>query len=158
MKAVATRYSGRYTPPGATSALPRVSFWTIFNEPNFGENLGPQAINGSKVSVAPNMYRKLVNAGWSALHSTGHGHDTILVGGYAARGMQGGRSRRAPEGYPGNFGQTKPLLFIRTLYCVDKNNRLLRGKIARQPGRLAKVQVPEPGPVQGKRHGGPSVP
>jgi hypothetical protein len=127
MKAVARRYSGTFVPRGSGVPLPRVHFWTIWNEPNFGENLGPQAIGGSKYSVAPKLYRGLMNAGWSALMSTGHKHDTILVGGYAARGIQGGR-------FPGNFGQTKPLLFIRTLYCVDKNNRALRGNTAKQEG------------------------
>lgn len=126
MKALARRYSGTFTPLGGT-VLPRVHFWTIWNEPNFGQNLGPQAIGGSKYSVAPNMYRGLLNAGWKALQSSGHKHDTILVGGYAARGIQGGK-------YPGDFGQTKPLLFIRTLYCVDRNNRILRGRMARLQG------------------------
>ena len=127
MKAVGTRYSGHFIPAGATSPLPAVRFWTIFNEPNFGEDLGPQALGGSKVSVAPNMYRGLLNAGWNSLQATGHGHDRILIGGYAARGIQGGK-------YPGNFGQTKPLLFIRTLYCVDKSYKQLHGKLAKQEG------------------------
>src|SRR5205085_9048554 len=34
--AVALRYSGTYKPPGGTAALPRVSFWSIWNEPNLG--------------------------------------------------------------------------------------------------------------------------
>jgi hypothetical protein len=134
MQAVGTRYSGHFIPPGASAPLPRVNTWTIFNEPNFGEDLGPQAINGSKISVAPMMYRALLNSGWSALHATGHGHDTILVGGYAARGISGHATSRAPQGYPGNFGQTKPLLFIRTLYCVDKNYKHLKGTLAKQEG------------------------
>jgi hypothetical protein len=134
MRAVATRYNGHYTPAGQTSPLPRVHFWAIFNEPNFGEDLGPQAIDGSKISVAPMMYRGLLNAAWSALQSTGHGHDTILVGGFAARGISGPPSKRAPQGYPGNFGQTKPLEFIRTLFCVDSNYKELRGKSAKAVG------------------------
>ena len=56
-RAAAERYSGTYVPPGQTAPLPRVSFWAIWNEPNFGEDLGPQAVNGSTVSVAPGMYR-----------------------------------------------------------------------------------------------------
>ena len=67
MTAVAKRYSGNFTPPGGTR-LPRVRFWTIWNEPNFGQNLGPQAIGGSRYSVAPKLYRGLLNAGWKALH------------------------------------------------------------------------------------------
>ena len=58
-RAAGERYSGTYVPPGQTSPLPRVSFWAIWNEPNFGEDLGPQAIDGSTVSVAPGMYRGL---------------------------------------------------------------------------------------------------
>ena len=135
-RAVGTRYSGKY-PKGSATPLPRVSFWTIFNEPNFGEDLGPQAINGSTISVAPAMYRQLVNAGWSALQATGHTTktDTILIGELAARGL----SATAPKsqrfgGLPGAYSQTKPLIFIRTLYCVNGSYLQLRGKAASQVG------------------------
>jgi hypothetical protein len=127
MTAVAKRYNGTFIPPGFSTPLPRVHFWAIFNEPNFGEDLGPQALGGSRVPYAPMLYRKILNAGWKALHATGHGRDTILVGGYAARGIQGGK-------YPGNFGQTKPLLYIRFLYCVNKNNQQVRGRTAKSWG------------------------
>jgi hypothetical protein len=132
--AVGERYDGTFRPHGVGPALPAVRFWAIWNEPNFGEDLGPQAIDGSSVSVAPNMYRGLLNAGWSALQATGHGHDTILIGEYAARGITGGPNTHAPQGYPGNYGQTKPLIFIRTLYCVDSLYQPLRGSIARSEG------------------------
>ncbi len=134
MQAVATRYDGGFTPTGQTSPLPAVRYWAIFNEPNFGEDLGPQAINGSRVSVGPMLYRGILNAGWSALQTTGHGHDTITIGGYAARGMSGRPRAGAPQGLPGNFAQTKPLQFIRTLYCVDGNYKQLRGKFAKARG------------------------
>jgi hypothetical protein len=135
VQAVARRYDGTYPDPqDATKTLPRVSFWSIWNEPNFGEDLGPQTTNGSKVFVAPGMYRGLVNAAWQALQSTGHGHDTILIGELAARGQAGGVTRRHPQGLPGNFGQTKPLQFIRTLYCVGSRYRELRGSAARAVG------------------------
>lgn len=134
MQAVATRYDGHFTPRGQSSALPAVRFWAIFNEANFGEDLGPQAIDGSKVSIGPMMYRSLASAGWNALQSTGHQHDTIVIGEFAARGISGGPSARAPQGYPGNFGQTKPLEFIRTLYCVDAHFNQLRGNYAKQRG------------------------
>ncbi len=135
-RAVSTRYSGKYTPKGLSNPLPRVSFWTIFNEPNFGEDLGPQATNGSRTSVAPGIYRQLVNAAWSALQGTGHSTrtDTILIGETTARGISGPPSSHAPEGYPGNYGQTKPLQFIRTLYCVDANYHQLRGRTAGAAG------------------------
>jgi hypothetical protein len=132
--AVGERYDGTFTPKGASSPLPVVRFWTLWNEPNFGQDLGPQAIHGSTVSVAPAMYRGLVDAGWSALHQTGHGHDTILIGGFAARGLSARPSRTFPEGLPGNYAQTKPLQFIRTLYCVGSNFAQLRGGYARARG------------------------
>ena len=81
------------------------------------------------------MYRPIVDAGWKALHATGHGHDTILIGEFAARG-NGFRSPHPgqPQGLPGNYGQTKPLEFLRTLYCLDSSYRQLRGSAARAHG------------------------
>jgi hypothetical protein len=133
--AVATRYDGHFTPPGQSSPLPRVSFWSIWNEPNFGEDLGPQAINGSTVPVAPALYRGLLNAGWQALKSNRyHKSDTILIGELAADGLSGRPTKHAPEGYPGDLGQMKPLVFIRALYCVDNNYKQLRGSFAKARG------------------------
>src|SRR2546423_1129859 len=41
--AVGRRYSGHFVPSGAEGApLPRVRFWSIWNEPNIGEFLRPQ--------------------------------------------------------------------------------------------------------------------
>jgi hypothetical protein len=133
-RAVGERYSGTYIPPGQTSPLPRASFWAIWNEPNFGEDLGPQAVNGSTVSVAPGMYRSLASQMWNALQATEHGHDTILIGEFAPLGLSGRAGPGRPQGLPGNFGQTKPLQFLRTLYCVDSNYRELRGRAARAVG------------------------
>ena len=132
--AVGERYSGTYVPPGQSVPLPRVSFWGLWNEPNFGEDLGPQAVEHSTVSVAPGMYRNLLAAGWNALQATGHGGDTILIGEVAARGLSGPATRSHPAGLPGDFGQTKPLTFLRTLYCVDSSYRELRGAAARAVG------------------------
>jgi hypothetical protein len=133
--AIAERYDGSFTPAGASGPLPAVHFWAIFNEPNFGLDLGPQAVDGSRVATAPAMYRGLLNAAWSALRSfSAHQHDTILIGEFAARGLAGGPSRRYPGGFPGNYGQTKPLIFIRELYCVDNSYRQLRGSLAAAEG------------------------
>ncbi|MGA2925455.1 MAG: hypothetical protein ABSG43_05575 [Solirubrobacteraceae bacterium] len=132
-RAVGTRYNGKYVPNGSTTPLPRVSFWTIFNEPNFGEDLGPQAIDGSTVPTAPGMYRQLVDAGWSALQATGHSTktDTILIGELAARGLSATKPRsQILGGLPGAYSQTKPLLFIQMLYCVNSSYQELRGRAA----------------------------
>ncbi len=133
-RAVGERYSGVYVPPDQIAPLPRVSFWAVWNEPNFGEDLGPQAVLGSTVSVAPGMYRNLVGQTWSALQATGHGSDTFLIGEFAPRGLSARGTRKRPQGLPGQFAQTKPLQFLRTLYCVDSKYRPLRGSTARAVG------------------------
>ena len=124
VRALGTRYSGHYTPPHQSAALPRVSFWSVWNEANYGIDLAPQAINNGTVEVGASSYRKLLDAAWAALHATGHGHDTILIGETAPRGVA----------VPGNFSGVKPLRFLRALYCVDSNYRQLRGAAARARG------------------------
>ena len=95
-----TRYSGSYDPTvgaivhGSAGDLPRVAFWELWNEPNFGQDLAPQAIKGSSVPTRRREYRNLLEAGWSALGLTGHGRDTILIGNLAARGTSGKPSHR----------------------------------------------------------------
>jgi hypothetical protein len=145
-QAVGTRYSGNYIPspqgtclPGtptgeAPAALPRVSFWELWNEPNYGYDLAPQAIKGSTVPTGAPMYRSLLDAGWSGLQSSGHGRDTILIGNLDARGATGRPSRGQPQGLPGDFDATKPMQFIRTLYCVNSAYKELRGGAAAQVG------------------------
>src|SRR5207248_2023682 len=119
VRAVGTRYSGSFSPRGSSSTLPRVSYWELWNEANFGEDLAPQAIDGSKILYAPRMHRGLANAGWDGLIATGHGRDTIIIGALAAKGAQAGPGRFDPQGLPGTYGETKPLVFIRELYCLD---------------------------------------
>jgi hypothetical protein len=130
VRAIGTRYSGSFTPPGAASPLPRVSFWALWNEPNFGADLAPQAINASTTPTSPMLYRGLLDAAWGALRASGHGRDTILIGSLAARGNNRRPGPGAPDGLPGKFGMTKPMQFIRSLYCVDARYRQLRGPLA----------------------------
>jgi hypothetical protein len=134
VRAVATRYSGRYRPCGPCAVLPRVSSWEIWNEPNWGPSLAPQAINGSTTSTSPIIYRGLLDAGWRALASTGHGHDTIVVGSLSPRGFRAKPGPGLPQGLPGYFSTTKPLQFLRSLYCVDSRYRQLRGGAAAAAG------------------------
>jgi hypothetical protein len=125
--AVATRYSGTYRPSPAAPQLPRVDFWSIWNEPNYGPQLAPQAINHSTVEVSPALYRGLLDAAWRALQATGHGSDTILIGELAPRGITTGDN-------PGNFSGMVPLRFVRALYCVDGSFHELRGSAATERG------------------------
>ena len=88
--ALGERYSGHYTPAGQSKPLPRVDFWSIWNEPNYGQYLAPQAIDHGTVPVAPRLYRDLLGAAWTALAATGHtpSTDTILFGETAPRGAR----------------------------------------------------------------------
>jgi hypothetical protein len=133
VRAIATRYSGSYDPalgrivPGGTGDLPRVGFWSIWNEPNYGPSLAPQGVPGNLgVENSPRMYRGMLDAAWAALSATGHGPatDTILIGELAPRG--------ANEW--GVFSGMKPLVFLRALYCVGPAFRSLGGDAARVRG------------------------
>jgi hypothetical protein len=127
VRAVALRYSGHYIPAGASSPLPRVSFWSIWNEPNIGTELAPEINPHTQVEIAPRLYRGLLNAAWSAFQATGHGHDTILIGEAAPEGG-------TFKGAPGLFGAMTPLRFLDALYCVNSGGQPLRGTQAVQRG------------------------
>jgi hypothetical protein len=120
--ALGVRYSGHYTPPGASGPLPRVTFWSIWNEPDYGPSLAPQALPGHPgVEDSPQLYRGLVDAAWSALHATGHGGDTFIWGELAPR---------TTGATFGDFNGMLALVFMRALYCVDSSYRELRGTAA----------------------------
>ncbi len=125
--ALGVRYSGHYTPPRESKPLPRVNFWAIWNEPNLGIDLAPQAIDNSTVEVSPRYYRALVDAAWTSLHETGHEDDTILIGELAPAG-------ESSPGFPGNFANMVPLRFLRALYCVNSDYQPLEGEPARLRG------------------------
>ncbi|MGZ4249972.1 MAG: hypothetical protein ACXVUE_16895 [Solirubrobacteraceae bacterium] len=126
-RAVATRYSGNYNSAtrkldrGNPNDIPKVSFWSVWNEPNYGPGVAPQGVPGHlKIENSPRMYRNLVGAMWNALQATGHARDTFVWG------------ELAPRGTPNwtVFSGMKPLVFLRALYCVDAHYRPLRGAAA----------------------------
>ena len=124
--ALGIRYSGHF--PGAHGlALPRVSFWSIWNEPNQPGWLAPQWGPGA-VMEAPALYRQYVDAAFGALRRSGHGPtgDTILIGGLAPEGGENPR-RSYREPIP-------PMPFVRALYCVDAGYRPLTGAAAASLG------------------------
>jgi hypothetical protein len=128
--ALGVRYSGSYDPKlkrtvRDSNDLPRVSFWSVWNEPDYGPSLAPQGVMGHlTIENSPRMYRNLVAAAWTALAQTGHVHDTFVIG------------ELAPRGFPfwGVYSGMKPLTFMRALYCVDANYRPLRGAAAAARG------------------------
>lgn len=115
-KAVGTRYSG-----GA--GLPRVDFWTIWNEPNNPRFLYPAATKGH-TPAAPHIYRGLVQQAVKGLRASGHGGDTILFG------------EILPIGKVRLFRKNtiKPLVFMREMFCLDRRYHRFRGRAAKRRG------------------------
>jgi hypothetical protein len=122
VEAVGKRYDGTYTPSGALTPLPAITFWGIWNEPNYQSSLQPIGSGpNNSIPTSPGIYRSLVAAAWNGLHATGHGHDKMIIGELAARG------------YPNNLnGGMWPIVFVRSLYCVDSHYHQLQGTAARQ--------------------------
>ncbi|HEV2769253.1 MAG TPA: hypothetical protein VGV40_03625 [Solirubrobacteraceae bacterium] len=126
VRAVAERYTGRTRDENAgRSKLPRVSTWTLWNEPNQAGWLAPQwgtdPDTGLRIPEAAKRYRTLFHTGRSALNAAGHGGDRILLGELAP---QGNDKKAANE-------PLTPGRFLREMFCVDANLRELRGRSAR---------------------------
>lgn len=108
--AVARRYDGTYTPPGAGGPLPAVDMLALWNEPNHPAFLLPQWVKderGRWQAASPAIYRAMVLAAYPAVKAAVPGV-TVLVGNTSARGTVGGRS------------PVPPLAFVRDLACVDR--------------------------------------
>ncbi|HTX46161.1 MAG TPA: cellulase family glycosylhydrolase [Solirubrobacteraceae bacterium] len=124
-EAVARRYDGHYTPPGASSPLPDVTTWAVWNEANYTASLKPQSSKHGKINVpeSPEIYRGLAAAAWKALSATGHAHNKVLLGELTARG------------YPNvGYGGMYPIVFVQSLYCLGSNYKELRGTAASEQG------------------------
>jgi hypothetical protein len=124
VQAVGTRYSGSYTPAGATSTLPRINYWEFWDEGNWGPAFSPQIQSGSPTVVSAIDYRSLLDNAWSALQRTGHGTDTIVAGSLSQDGSQVVTATAT----------TAPLTFLRALYCVNGSYQQLRGATAQALG------------------------
>ena len=105
-RAVGTRYSGTY------SGLPKVTWWSIWNEPNHVFFIKPR-------SQAPRVYRRMVQRGVPALKSAVPGA-RVLVG------------ELAPVGTATKV--IGPLRFVQQWLCVDAGYKRLRGAKARAAG------------------------
>ena len=134
VQALGTRYDGQYVPQGAHGPLPRVSFWSIWNEPNQPGWLAPQwrVHHGSATMASPALYRAYVDAAFAALARTSHrlATDTILVGDLAPEGCVAGVRCI----YPRPEWPIAPLPFLQALYCVDSAYHPLTGGAASAVG------------------------
>lgn len=119
VRAAATRYDGAH-------GQPRVTYWSLQNEPNQAGWLTPQWVQrgGDWVEAAPRIYRGMLDQAWLALQQTGHQSSTILIGETAPKGVSVRGETRAIDA----------LRFIRRLYCVDDNLNVLQGAAAAEQG------------------------
>lgn len=94
----------------------RVDTYIVWNEPNLGGWLRPQAACFGKVCnpVAPHLYRDLVNAAYPAIKAADSGAK-VLIGAMSSRG-----SALTTEN-----SNHRPLAFLRALGCVDANFKKL---------------------------------
>jgi hypothetical protein len=147
VQALGTRYSGSYKPKKNEKALPRVGWWSIWNEPNFGFSLQPQTLDKGKTLHSAAEYRQLVRGAWQGLVATGHKNDTILVGEIAPRGV-GNTNTKSWSAYNPGLGQMSlALVFMSQLYCVGQNGKPMTGKTAKTfscPGSVAKFKQQNP--------------
>ena len=146
MRAVGTRYSGSY------AGLPRVDYWSIWNEPNQAGWLTPQWSPDprnakSQVDAAPSIYRNLVANAWQALADTGHGtgSDTILIGETAPQGQGSQEGPLAVD----RRAEVHPPPVLRRQQPQRPQGRA--GLAAQLPRRRRDVRRAEPGAVPGHR-------
>ena len=123
--AVGTRYSGTYQDEnGSRGTLPRVSFWSLWNEPNQGGWLTPQweTRGGQPVATSPILFRKLYQAGYQGLVASGHrvDNDVILLGETAPLGSDA-KTAKSPM---------RPKQFLRELFCIGPDGNPYTGAAA----------------------------
>ncbi len=120
---IAQSASARPRATAADDALPRVSIWSVWNEPNLSGWLGPQYAKRG-LPESPELYRGLFLAAHDGLAASGHGGDEILIGELLPF-ARGGKT------YP---ARVSPLEFLRELACVDVHYRAYRGNAAAARG------------------------
>jgi hypothetical protein len=105
------KWFGRWARAVALRYGDRLNLWSIWNEPNHPEFLGPQYKNGKPHT--PRLYRQLYAAGESAIHKTpGGSKDKVLFG------------ETAPIG---NENVVSPLAFLRGALCLSKDYKKSSG-------------------------------
>ena len=145
--------------PGQSSPLPAGPLLGASStSPTSARTSGPRRSTARPSSVGPMMYRGLVNAGWNALQATGHGRDTILIGEFAARGIEAVPAASAPAGLPGQLrpdqaaacsSATSTAWTAATSRCAAAPPR--RVGCPTNAAALAPVPQPEPRAVQRHR-------
>ena len=91
-----------------------VRYWSVWNEPNHPDFLGPQFTgHGShRRAYSPRLYRRLFRAAREGLERSGNGADRVLMG------------ETAPRGTP---HVVAPLAFLRGSLCLSRSYRRRHG-------------------------------
>lgn len=111
--ALARRYDGSFPDPSlAGAALPRVTLFQAWNEPNLARYLEPQWIarDGRWQPFSPLLYRQLLNGFYAGVKAV---QPAALV---VSAGL-------APNGEPAGVGRMAPVAFLRSLLCLDGSGR-----------------------------------
>lgn len=103
-------------PPKVDQPLPKVSMYTVWNEPNHQGFVMPQwhKKGGKFVPASPGIYRRMLYSMVPAIKQQ-MPDATVLIGGTSSTGSQ----------TPGR-GAVQPLLFMRRLACVDDSFKPIR--------------------------------
>ena len=110
-QALAARYSGHFTPLLASSPLPQVHYFEVWNEPNLLIYLTPQW--QGKAPASPDLYRQMLNSAYAGIKAAQP--DAVVV-----------TAGTAPYGEARGVARMRPLLFWRRLLCLRQNLRATR--------------------------------
>src|SRR4051812_11956024 len=135
--ALGVRYSGGYRDENqGRGVLPRVTRWSLGNEPNQPGWVTPQYERKKRhlVATAAVVYRALARGGIAGLRASGHGRDQILLGETSPIGRTSGSLAKRP---------IPPVQFLRRLFCLTPGGRRLRGADGKRHGcrRFKKLVV-----------------
>jgi hypothetical protein len=120
MRAMARRYSGHFPDPqNPRLHLPRVRYFQMWNEQNFGIYLTSR----SKTEI-PRVYVRLLNAGYDAVKRVSHSN-VVVTGGLG------------PYGYNGTAVDVEPQQFMRAMLC-------LTGRGGRHLRERSRCRTPKP--------------
>lgn len=108
--AAATRFDGNFPNPASPgTALPRVSDWQAWDEPNLNYYLSPQWVKsrgGQWQPASPGIYSGMENAFYAAVKKVSQSNYVIMGG-------------TAPFGDPPGGQRMQPVAFYRTLFCLS---------------------------------------
>ena len=121
-QALATRYSGTYSPPGQPP-LPAVDAIEVWNEPNASDWIEPQF--EGKTAVSPDAYRAMLNASYTAIKQVSPRIQVVAAGTAPYGDPPGGP-------YPGGDQRVQPVQFWQRLLCVQPKKTKKKGKKGKQ--------------------------